>query len=154
MGTNFYVKIKLTEAQKKSINEYLSKDDYKSARDILDNTNDIHIGKHSYGWKFLWNVNNFKYFGKSKKEMFDWLKDKDIIDEYDKHYTFDQFIKRIRITEGYDLESYYKDNPDSYPDFSYFYTIPIEFPSKGLNINQFCEFYLDDCRCTCYTDFC
>ena len=78
MGTNFYVKIKLTEDQKKSINEYLSKDDYKSARDILDNTNDIHIGKHSYGWKFLWNVNNFKYFGKSKKEIFDWLKDKDI----------------------------------------------------------------------------
>lgn len=154
MGTNFYVKIKLTEDQKKSINEYLSKDDYKSARDILDEAKDIHIGKSSFGWKFLWDVNNFKYFGKSKKEMFDWLKDKDIIDEYDKHYTFDQFIKRIRITEGCDLESYYKDNPDSYPDFSYFYTIPIEFPSKGLNINQFCEFYLDDCRCTCYTDFC
>ena len=70
----------------------------------------------------------------------------------DRHYTFDQFIKRIRITEGYDLESYYKDNPDSYPDFPY-YNIPIEFPSKGLNINQFCEFYLDDCRCTCYNDF-
>ena len=152
MGTNFYVKVKLTSKQKDEIRHYLLEDRYDIIRALLDEAKDIHIGKHSYGWKFLWNVNNFKYFGESKKEMFDWLKDKDIIDEYDKHYTFDQFIKRIRITEGYDLESHYKDNPDSYSDFSY-YTIPIEFPSKGLNINQFCEFYLDDCRCTCYTDF-
>lgn len=153
MGTNFYVKVKLTSKQKDEIRHYLLEDRYDIIRALLDEAKDIHIGKSSFGWKFLWDVNNFKYFGKSKKEMFDWLKDKDIIDEYDKHYTFDQFIKRIRITEGYDLESHYKDNPDSYLDFSYFYTIPIEFPSKGLNINQFCEFYLDDCRCTCHTDF-
>lgn len=152
MGTNFYVKVKLTSKQKDEIRHYLLEDRYDIIRTLLDEAKDIHIGKSNFGWKFLWDVNNFKYFGKSKKEMFDWLKDKDIIDEYDKHYTFDQFIKRIRITEGYDLESYYKDNPDSYSDFSY-YTIPIEFPSKGLNINQFCEFYLDDCRCTYYTDF-
>ena len=152
MGTNFYVKVKLTSKQKDEIRHYLLEDRYDIIRALLDEAKDIHIGKSSFGWKFLWDVNNFKYSGKSKKEMFDWLKDKDIIDEYDKHYTFDQFIKRIRITEGYDLESYYKDNPDSYPDFPY-YNIPIEFPSKGLNINQFCEFYLDDCRCTCYTDF-
>ena len=152
MGTNFYVKVKLTSKQKDEIRHYLLEDRYDIIRALLDEAKDIHIGKSSFGWKFLWDANNFKYFGKSKKEMFDWLKDKDIIDEYDKHYTFDQFIKRIRITEGYDLESYYKDNPDSYLDFSY-YTIPIEFPSKGLNINQFCEFYLDDCRCTCYNDF-
>lgn len=151
MGTNFYVKTKLTSKQKDEIRHYLLEDRYDIIRALLDEAKDIHIGKSSFGWKFLWDVNNFKYFGKSKKEMFDWLKDKDIIDEYDRHYTFEQFLEGIRITEGYDMESYYKENPDPYHDF---YNNPIEFPTEGLNINRFCEFYLDDCRCTCHADFC
>lgn len=150
MGMNFYVKVKLTSKQKDEIRHYLLEDRYDIIRALLDEAEDIHIGKSSAGWKFLWDVNNFKYFGKSKQEMFDWLKDKDIIDEEDRHYTFEQFLKRIRITEGDDAVKYHKDHQDEYREF---YNIPIEFPAECLKIDQYCEFYLDDCRCTCYTDF-
>lgn len=150
MGTNFYVKTKLTSKQKDEIRHYLLEDRYDIIKALLDEVEDIHIGKQSAGWKFLWDVNNFKYFGKSKQEMFDWLKDKDIIDEGNRHYTFEQFLKRIRIVDGYDIVGYCKDHPNDYQEF---YNIPIEFPIEELKINQFCEFYLNDCRCTCHTNF-
>lgn len=147
---NFYVKVKLTSKQKDEIRHYLLEDRYDIIRALLDEAKDIHIGKSSYGWKFLWDINNFKYFGKSKKEMFDWLKDKDIIDEEDGYYTFEQFLNRIRITDGDDIESYHKNDLNSHQDF---YNIPIEFPTEGLAVNRYGEFYLDDCRCTCHTNF-
>lgn len=150
MGMNFYVKVKLTSKQKDEIRHYLLEDRYDIIRALLDEAEDIHIGKQSGGWRFLWDVNNFKYFGKSKQEMFDWLKDKDIIDEEDRHYTFEQFLKRIRITEGYDAEDYYKNNPKLYRDY---YNISVEFPPEEVTINRYGEFYLDDCRCTCHTNF-
>lgn len=150
MGTNFYVKTKLTSKQKDEIRHYLLEDRYDIIKALLDEVEDIHIGKQSAGWKFLWDVNNFKYFGKSKQEMFDWLKDKDIIDEGNRHYTFEQFLKRIRIVDGYDIVGYCKDHPNDYREF---YNIPIGFPIEELKINQYCEFYLDNCRCSCHTNF-
>lgn len=150
MGMNFYVKVKLTSKQKDEIRHYLLEDRYDIIRALLDEAENIHIGKQSVGWKFLWDVNNFKYFGKSKQEMFDWLKDKDIVDECGDHYTLEQFLERIRITEGYDAVTYHKDHSDEYYDFC---NVPIKFPSVDIKINQYCEFYLDDCRCTCHTDF-
>ena len=60
MGTNFYLRKKLSEHDKKMCMQYLNDDDYDSLRDLIPE--DIHIGKRSCGWKFLFNANKFEYF--------------------------------------------------------------------------------------------
>lgn len=71
MGTNYYVK-----------------------GDVCDHCgrgdNDTHLGKSSAGWQFSFQYNGGQYY-KNVEEMKEWLKDKDIYDEYDRPVTYDDF---------------------------------------------------------------
>ena len=53
MGTNFYLRRPLPEEQKYKITELLKEDNYNEIEKILEYSKEIHIGKRSYGWKFL-----------------------------------------------------------------------------------------------------
>lgn len=64
MGTNFYV---ITE----------------KCEHCGRGNEDIHLGKSSMGWMFSFNYNSGKYY-KNVPEMREWLRDKEIIDEYDR----------------------------------------------------------------------
>ena len=150
MGTNFYLRIKLSQKEKEKVVELLNLDDYDELREILPE--DIHIGKRSAGWKFLWDAHFFEYFEPSKESLLDWLHSGQIIDEYGDKFTFEQFwneeISRF-LDKGYDLESYYTTYPkeQSYWDFTsgikYFYQRCPHF--KGY-INKYGEFYIDNLR--------
>lgn len=157
MGTNFHIRRKLNQNEKYTIIQSIVNDDYEKAR-ILINQEDleIHIGKLSGGWKFLWNVHNFKYFNPTKEDFIKFLKTYgQIFDEYGRKYTFEEFwdneVGEIRYT-GIDLKEYYDSNYELYRHYSRKEEFE-PFEKLELTINEYGEFYLDDMRCTIYDDF-
>ena len=75
MGTNYYTKPKTCEACKHT-------------------PQPVHLGKSSYGWQFTFAYNGGIYY-KNIEEMEVWLRDKIIIDEYDKEVTQADFWKMV-----------------------------------------------------------
>lgn len=73
MGTNYYAKIIPSKERKKELHDAIEADDFSLISRLetemydpvqLDDDNEIiggkvHLGKISYGWKFLWNPNVF-----------------------------------------------------------------------------------------------
>ena len=148
MGTNFYIKKYMTPEQKKEVIDAINNDQYDEARDIMNEVKDIHIGKRSAGWKFLWDANEFKYFEPTKESLIEWLKSGQIIDEYDQEFTFDEFWNDCLngFWDGYDAITYEKDHPERIywrKNISQFYGIPV---TKD-------EFYTDNLRFSVSTDF-
>lgn len=158
MGTNFYLRRKLSQEEKQYIINCINNDDWSEVRGCLPE--DVHIGKRSGGWKFLWDAHFFRYYKPNKQALFDWLKSGQIIDEYGEEFTFDQFINdelKGRLDKGWDIESYYIDRPEdksSWYDFSsrnrYFYQ---RCPNLNINVNRYGEFYIDGLRFTVSEDF-
>lgn len=72
MSTNFYARIIPTKERKDKIKEAIDSDDFTLIKDLINNTysrptcydftnnGEIHLGKRSSGWKFLWNTNWYK----------------------------------------------------------------------------------------------
>lgn len=148
MGTNFYIKKYMTPEQKKEVIDAINNDQYDEARDIMNEVKDIHIGKRSGGWKFLWDANEFKYFEPTKESLIEWLKSGQIIDEYDQEFTFDEFWNKELdgFWDGYDAITYEKDYPERIywrKNISQFHGIPV---TKD-------EFYIDNLRFSVSTDF-
>lgn len=71
MGTNFYARVIPREPQKKRLHELIDSDDFSQIKSEIDAmyatfrpyrmsdkpSGEIHLGKRSGGWKFLWNPN-------------------------------------------------------------------------------------------------
>lgn len=153
MGTNFYLKRKLTKKQKEDIIDIINSDgDYDVVVSKLYDIRPIHIGKRSYGWKFLWNANDFKFFKPTKESLIEFLKSGQIINEYDDEFTFDQFWNEEYTNEGFDLTTYYA----KYPEYQY-HVSPEErnrFVCKHkITPNIHGEFYIDDLRFTTCSEF-
>ena len=158
MGTNFYLKKKLSQEQKKELKDFIDNDNYEDAKNLLRYTDEIHIGKRSAGWRFLWNVHNFEFFNPNEEDIYKWLKSNDslIKDEYGRVYSFEEFMKDIPF-KGYDLKSYYEDHPSYGDKFIYVSSIR-DFKQKCYvsdvpNINDFGEFYIGKLRCTVFDEF-
>ena len=155
MGTNFYLRRNLSNDQKELLKQYIDQDEYDKIRDNLPE--DIHIGKRSYGWKFLWNANKFQYFKPNIESLHEFLKSGDIYDEYGEKYTFDQFINdelKNCIDTGYDIESYSKQEKcaNVYPECA---GACDDFAQRyGIVPNIYGEFYIDKYRFTIWDDFC
>ena len=111
MGTNFYckrinqekrdeLKLKFNELYEellKSIDDVYS--NFKTILNnfIWDNENleqEIHLGKRSYGWQFLWDYHNGIYFQPTLKSIKEFLSQDGIViyNEYGEKFTLDQFI--------------------------------------------------------------
>ena len=83
MGTNYYARIIPSKSKKEHLKDLIGQNDFKNIKDEIDQTyglfkpysmNDvltgqIHLGKRSGGWKFLWNSNIYLIRnGHSEKE--------------------------------------------------------------------------------------
>ncbi len=94
MGTNYYAKINVCKVCHRSEKE-------------------VHLGKSSYGWAFTLQANGYKYY-KNWEEMKEWLKGKEIIDEYGDKHEIEDFIiwvekrKDIKDPEYVDYGSNFK----------------------------------------------
>ena len=111
MGTNFYCR-KIDRKHRKmfskdlsALNEHISlnidnpeinllEEMNKFILDYSDLEKEIHLGKRSYGWQFLWDYHNGKYFNPSLESIKGFLLQKDIViyDDYGNFYTVDQLF--------------------------------------------------------------
>ena len=79
MGTNYYTKVN-------ECNECGRHDD-------------IHLGKSSAGWQFVFQYNGGQYY-KDTEEMREWMKGKIICDEYGRNVSGDQFWKFVESKQS------------------------------------------------------
>lgn len=113
MGANYYVVKKVTEEQKEKVISLIKENNFEIAKDELNELikeTKIHIGKSSYGWKFVFNHNNKKYYELNRKSIIDFINQDDIRieDEYGKEIYLADFWKMVREKEnGLDNEQYY-----------------------------------------------
>lgn len=152
MGTNFYLRQKITKSLKDELHKYIDENNWE---DLVEHIpKEIHIGKRSYGWKFLWNAHNFKYFNPSKESLIEWLKSGQIVNEYGKMLSFEEFWREIEdFLGGLDLKKYY--NQSSNIKNPFFSSSSIKkFEDYGVFPNQYGEFYIENLRFCIHEDFC
>lgn len=128
MATNFYLRKKLKDQEKKDIHNKL--DEFFSGKIREDeflqyfesSIDRIHLGKRSSGWQFLW-VSNPQYENKlSSIEEFITSGDYEIIDEYGTVFTYRDFIVNEIgncLYEGitYKDTGHYESIPELYRDW-------------------------------------
>ena len=141
MGTNYYIIRKATREDKKKFHEMIDNEQYEELQNelyLFEKQNKIHVGKSSYGWKFLFDANNFKYYDKNEKSVWKWLKDNenDLYNEYGKKISFDEFKKMVES----------KQNDMDYMD----YQIKYNEPDPYLTIY---DYYIGNLRFSSTTDF-
>jgi len=105
--------------------------------EFLDGTN-VHLGKRSSGWKFLWNWNDSKYY-KTKEELFNFIRSGRVVDEYGQQINQEEFIQMALQwgeEDGWDIESYYKE----YPGNSHILFNKREDYVDGLRVSTSTEF--------------
>ena len=103
MGTNFYAVLPVKKRTTNKLRELADKLDavqyidaegemYDIIRDLK--CHEIHLGKRSYGWAFLWDANDLKYYEPTLASIKKFIDDNHakIIDEYGEEFTWDQFI--------------------------------------------------------------
>ncbi|MCH5167415.1 MAG: hypothetical protein J1F35_05920 [Erysipelotrichales bacterium] len=155
MGTNFYLRRKISEKDKQNVIEQIYKDNWIEARDLVYKlTERVHIGKRSSGWQFLWNANRFEYFSPNIESLQNWLKSGIIEDEYGREFTFEEFwndeIKDF-LYEGWNLEKYYSESGNTW----FGRDIPYYFQDKldKFDIDKYGEFVIDGLRFTITEEF-
>lgn len=125
MGTNYYRIPSVEEMEKRKqelINNINSIDisqlsiESNSIWDIFTENLNIHLGKRSSGWKFLWNFNDKKFYS-NKEELLNFIRTGRVIDEYGKEMDVEEFITMALVwgqPDGYDHEKYRREHPRQY----------------------------------------
>lgn len=111
MGTNFYCR-KIDRKHRKMFSDDLNElsqyitynidnielDLVEKVKEFIESNSDleeeIHLGKRSYGWQFLWDYHNGKYFKPNLESIKNFLSQDDIAiyNEYGEHFTVDQLF--------------------------------------------------------------
>lgn len=126
MGTNYYWRPLITEEEREALLEKTK--NVKTLQEIKgfiyndilkEREAEVHIGKSSCGWQFLFYLGIRKYTcGQSlKREDIDkWLRSGIIVDEYGDEISADKFWQLVDTKkDGIDYNQYYKEFPeDSY----------------------------------------
>lgn len=151
MGTNFYCK-KIDRKRREEFSENL---DYlcsyikhkindpcidlkEKIQEFLEDNfefeQEIHLGKRSYGWQFLWDYHNGKYFNPNLESIKGFLLQKDIViyDEYGNFYTTDQLFND-EIASCLYKDSMHDDGMNG--EYAEYY-----FKSDGLRFSKFEDF--------------
>ena len=127
MSTNYYVKNVPTLAQREQVKKLIDLAQYKEAAEMLnDFAEDIHIGKSSGGWRFLFNLNGCRFYSDTKS-FYEWIQDKEITDEYEDVISLSDFIALV------DSKKNFKSHRSSQQSSGLFFT-------DGINEFLDCEF--------------
>lgn len=134
MSTNYYLRFKHKEEDKKNVKELVDSERYEDALQLLDNMcaglhydvcskefvgTVLHIGKRSSGWTFLWETNWFfddkgqvhKLYELNKESLKAYIdqEDADLYDEYGEKQDKEEFWKMALEwgqPDGWDYEKY------------------------------------------------
>ena len=124
MGTNFYARIIPSKERKEKLKKLIDEnyfddiqsevaDMYGSSDEWDENHGEIHLGKRSAGWKFLFNPNYERYYPLTKEGLMNFLKRDDVI-IYTEYFSF----RKDNTHSKYE----YTDNPDSSKSAVYLWT--------------------------------
>jgi hypothetical protein len=107
MGTNYYAIPQATDEDLESYIKLVKERNFNELIKIIPQK--FHIGKSSFGWKFLFNHNNWQYFNKNLKSMKSVLRKSIITDEYGYEVSSEDFWKIVKSQEGgMDNKQYYE----------------------------------------------
>lgn len=142
MGTNYYARIIPKEKDKQKLKKAIDNNDYNTITELYNELynglneythkgGELHLGKASYGWKFLWNSNVHRYcegdydingnfmpifkhwkpyeLTKEGIKEFIMREDVEIYDEYGKLKDKEEFLEYAFNKEGYDGYTYHLD---------------------------------------------
>ena len=97
MGTNYYGK-KIPPAENlNAIAVQMLRGNISTVKIMLEPFEEIHIGKNSLGWRFLFNHNN--RYVVSIEEHKDWLQEYQIFYENGEIFTFEEFWSMVEIKQ-------------------------------------------------------
>jgi len=105
----------------RTIKKQIDSIDYYSIWDLFVEDTNIHLGKRSSGWKFLWNFHENVYYS-DKEELLAFIRSGRVIDEYGTEINVEEFIKMSLEwgqPNGYDMFSYVKENPRKYFKYNF-----------------------------------
>ena len=112
MGTNYYAIRKVDNDLQEKIISKVKERNYEEAKNLMPI--EIHIGKSSAGFKFLFNHSNWKYFEKTIESLQSFLKTCYLKDEYGTSMTYEEFWSFVKLKENdIDGKEYYT-NWDKY----------------------------------------
>jgi hypothetical protein len=100
----------------RTIKKQIDSIDYYSIWDLFTDGTNIHLGKRSSGWKFLWNFNDKKFYS-NKEELLNFIRIGRVIDEYGNEMDVEEFITMALVwgqPDGYDLKRYRQEHPRQY----------------------------------------
>lgn len=89
--------------------------DTMSPWDEFTSESNIHLGKRSAGWKFLWNFHKDEYYH-DLESLRSFISSGRIVNEYGDELGVEEFMQMALEwgqEDGWDQESYYKENPES-----------------------------------------
>lgn len=113
MGKNYYARRIPTHGEILEVIAELAQGNLGDAEVKLSNlTDQIHLGKSSAGWRFLFNHNDWKYY-QDIGDMVMWLNDYQIFDEYGEDHTGEEFWKMV-ANKQQETPAVRKGNPDWY----------------------------------------
>lgn len=183
MGTNYYARIIPKEEDKQKLKEAIDANDYDTIESMVADMyhsldeythkgGKIHLGKSSYGWKFLWNCNIHQYcdgyfdetnrfipvykywklYEPTKEGITTFVMKEDVViyDEYGEVQDKQKFLDFAFNKEGIDCKEYYTN-----PKYNAEYYYPREdkmFVELGFK-PEYGEFYSDGLRFSTSIDF-
>ena len=133
MGTNYYARIIPSKERKENLKKLIDEDKFGEIQDEVNqmygsatkynNGAEIHLGKRSAGWKFLFNPNFEKYYPLTKEGLMNFLKRDDVI-IYSEYFAYNNGVYE------------YTDDPDDvHKDKEYLWTAE-QFMDMALNWNK------------------
>ena len=154
MNTNFYCR-KLNQSAKDKLRikiDKLHKDLVESIDDVIpsynriiddfmcDNENligEIHLGKRSGGWQFLWDYHDGVYFQPTLYSIKEFLSQDGIViyNEYGEVFTLEQFINEEAGPSLYKNENHTNESDDEFINWDDYY-----FTNDGLRFSKFEDF--------------
>lgn len=186
MGTNYYARIIPKEKDKQTLKEAIDNNDYNTIESMVKQMyssldeyshkgGEIHLGKASCGWRFLWNPNiheycdgyfdenkhfvpvykSWKLYELTKQGITDFIMrdDIEIYDEYGDLEDKQEFLEYALNKDGIDNKEYYT---NSKYEAGYCYPESEEslrrFKNLGFN-PSYREFYSDGLRFSTSIDF-
>lgn len=94
MGCNYYAIKKADDELKTKICEAVNDNKFGLAMELMPK--EIHIGKSSGGWQFIFNHHNWEYFQESLESLKEFLLSCDIFDEYNRAISSDAFWELVK----------------------------------------------------------
>lgn len=118
MGTNYYARIIPTKERKDKLKKLIDEDkffDIELQFEELYKNAEIHLGKRSSGWKFLFNPNYEKYYPLTRKGLMNFLKQDNII-IYNEYFKCDGVFKYTEDPD--DSKNEYLWTPEQFMDMA------------------------------------